>query len=75
MWGALETEASAGRSDVKSYELRIPYALLTAKDGRDGCGDLAQVMVAAGKPWKAYAWVPGDESTLKEIYCDVIVVA
>lgn len=68
-------QISANRSKIERFELRIPSSMLTAKDGRDGCGNLAQVMVAARKPWKAFAWDRNDESTLREIYCDVIVVA
>ena len=56
-------QISANRSEIGRFELRIPRPMLTAKDGRDGCGNLAQVMAAARKPWKAFAWDRNDAST------------
>jgi hypothetical protein len=73
-----DLEVALERTDypeVQNFELRIPYSMLKANDGRNGCGNLAQVMIAAHRPWKAFAWVPNDETTLKEIFCDTVVVA
>jgi hypothetical protein len=59
---------------IKRYELRIPAELLK-KDSYDKCGGAAQVMVEVAHPWTAYSWISGNARSMREIECDVIVVA